>query len=610
MKLFNLFILCLFSNLCFGNQIKLRFFYQGYKNGPHTQQIFVSDECINEDELRKIEDNKNIDEIVTFLQLNCDANKGNKNKKKFYNSLNDKNNLNRKLFIYIQNYINSEKVKQKFIDEKLSQEYYICEINLYKSDSKEVYQFQNDLNTIAVIIHFSYTSYEIKNCKYIQKYETYFLEDNINEDQKNVLKFWNNLIDNKSKYFYLGKNYNIVKTLQQIGIGFKDFVYTDNNVKLTLYPFSEQLIKPINISIPIDTKTDNVVKIKVDKYSSIKDFFIKYKDNFPENIKNYKEFFGFYDINGIELTDDDEIDCLMYLKLKKVYLKFLRYNSSKEEYIQILGYDNEKDIDELKDYFNKIKEEYDTNVSFKLRLCNDEKKTFFIDNKLTDELIETIKQYPDPDITIIIGEEPKKEVKKIEKIKEEHKKEEPKEGENNEGEHKEEENKEESKKEESKIEESKKEESKIEESKKEESKIEEPKKEESKKEESKIEEPKKEEPKKEEPKKEEPKKEEPKKEESKIEESKIEESKIEESKIEEPEKVDFKKEEPKIEEIKKEGTKKVDFKKEEPNGVDLKKVKHKKEKPEKVDLKKEGNNWKVINNPSNSKSCGCCRCRN
>ena len=446
MKLFNLFILCLFSNFCFGNQIKLRFFYQGYKNGPHTQQIFVSDECINEDELRKIEDNKNIDEIVTFLQLNCDANKGNKNKKKFYNSLNDKNNLNRKLFIYIQNYINSEKVKQKFIDEKLSQEYYICEINLYKSGSKEVYQFQNDLNTIAVIIHFSYTSYEIKNCKYIQKYETYFLEDNINEDQKNVLKFWNNLIDNKSKYFYLGKNYNIVKTLQQIGIGFKDFVYTDNNVKLTLYPFSEQLIKPINISIPIDTKTDNVVKIKVDKYSSIKDFFIKYKDNFPENIKNYKEFFGFYDINGVELTDDDEIDCLMYLKLKKVYLKFLRYNSSKEEYIQILGYDNEKDIDELKDYFNKIKEEYDTNVSFKLRLCNDEKKTFFIDNKLTDELIETIKQYPDPDITIIIGEEPKKEVKKIEKIKEESKKEESK--------------KEESKKEESKKEESKKEESK------------------------------------------------------------------------------------------------------------------------------------------------------
>lgn len=501
MKLFNLFILCILSNLYFCEGTVLKIFYKQGKNECN----FCED--LGNINLEGINAGEDIDDLITYIQTYVYLSwKKTDEEKKLYESLTDKEGLGRKFFIWLQNTINSERIKKNFENSKLPTDYFMYEFNLFTKDGDKVnniYKIPEDINTLSLIVvhvSFDYCSYEIKNSKFIENYEKYFDESKLSDYYITVLKFFKNLIKRKEKYFPTGKKYGdllILHALENIGIRLFDFDGIGNNISFEIYPDCEkkkELIREITLNKISDNKVENHTeyKVKVQKYCTVQELL---DSEILHGIINKIDCFEFYDSENNKLSMDDRIDYIMNLELKTVELNVLKYNPSavgKNKYTELNVF-TKRDIIDLKEYYAKnIKAKYNNNnnILFKLRLGNDDSKIYTIDNELNDELIEKIKKNADPQISFII-EEPKIE--------------EPKEGENNEGEHKEEENK------------------------------------------------------------------------------------------EQPKKEEIKKEEAKKVDLKKEGTKKVDFKKEEPKIEEI---------------KKEGNNWKVINNPSNSKSCGCCRCRN
>ena len=543
MKLFNLFILCILGNIYFCEGTKLRIICDDGKNRPSVEEDLgnINLEGINADE--------NIDDLITYIQMYAYLKKGSRDEeKKLYKSLDDKECLSRKFFIWLQNTINSECIKKKIKNLKLPTDYFMYEFNLYTQKNTgspmNIYEIPKDINTLSLIVvhvSFDYCSYEIKNSKFIENYEKYFDESKLSDYGRIILKFFKKLIKKQGKYFPIGKDKRdifFISVLGNIGISLREFSNEDHSFSFEIYPACKkknQLIREIIIKKLSNNKVKNTTeyKVKVDEYCTIQELL---DAGILYGIINKIDCFEFYDSENNKLSMDDRIDYIMNLELKAVELNVLKYNPSaveeKNKYTELNGV-TKRDIIDLKEYYAKnIKSKYgtDNNILFKLRLGNDDSKIYTIDNELNDELIEEIKKNADPQISFIL-EEPKIEEPKIEENKEEENKkktkiEEPKIEENKEGEnteeHKEEENKEEY-----------------------------------------------------------------------IEEENKKKTKIEGPKIEKP----------KIEEIKKEEIKKEDLKKIELKVVDFKKIK-----PKEVDLKKEGNTWKVINNSSNSKGW-CCRCR-
>ena len=523
MKLFNLFILCILCNIYFCEGTRLRIIYEYDKNeGTFCEDLGnINLEGINADE--------NIDDLITYIQMYAYLKKGSSDEeKKLYKSLDDKEGESRKFFIWLQNTINSDCIKKKFENLKLTIDYFMYEFNLYTKkntgSAKKIYEIPKDINTLSLIVvhvSFDYCSYEIKNSKFIENYEKYFDESKLSDYGRIILKFFKKLIKKQGKYFPIGKDKRdifFISVLGNIGISLREFSNKGHSFSFEIYPACKkknQLIREITLKKLSNNKLENTTeyKVKVDEYCTIQELL---DAGILYGIINKIDCFEFYDSENNKLSMDDRIDYIMNLELKTVVFDVLKYNQSaveEKKYTKLIG-SARSDINDLKDYYNKnIKAKYNNNnILFKLRLGTDDKKIYNIKNELTDDLIEEIKKNADPQISFIL-EEPKKVEPKIENKKEEIKKEVLKKIEN-------------------KIEN----------------------------------------------KKVEPKKEEIKKEGPKIEEPKIEEPKEGENKEEE-----HKEEEHKEEENKEEGTKIEE-------------------------IKKEGNNWKVINNPSNSKSC-CCRCR-
>lgn len=169
MKLFNLFILCILSNLYFCEGTVLKIFYKQGKNECN----FCED--LGNINLEGINAGKDIDDLITYIQtyayLKARSSDG---EKKLYKSLDDKEGVSRKFFIWLQNTINSERIKKNFEKSKLPTDYFMYEFNLFtKKNSgslKNIYEIPEDINTLSLIVvhvSFDYCSYEIKNSKFI-----------------------------------------------------------------------------------------------------------------------------------------------------------------------------------------------------------------------------------------------------------------------------------------------------------------------------------------------------------------------------------------------------------------------------------------------------------
>ena len=417
MKILYFFILCFFSNLCFGRSVELDISVVGLEKDVDDCNLKI-DFDINK--LKDLKDDQVTDEKITFIQANIFTYNGGKD---FYESLSDKNSLNRKFIIFLLSEVNKQEVKDFFNKKSLSFEhFYICGLSLSNDKNNHCWNLE-DFTKISVDVAFSYYDYDIKNYYFISDYEIYFNIEKLVELNKSIVKYFKNLIKSKNKYFYIPNEGDVtLKNLCNIGIQCGNDLKIDNEtktIKFTIYPHSEKegLIKPI-ICRTIDNKE---YKIDVnDGFYKISDL---YKKIYEKKLIDNMECFSIYKNDGGVFKNEDMLDPEVYLKLRSVYFSYNYSNDvKKEEYIdsknpkylainEIQFY-----IERLEGYFKRHK---DIQLKFKV---NNKSYDIDADNPLTNnhyinELVEEIINSSNPNVYVDVLKKKGKEIKNNKPIK-------------------------------------------------------------------------------------------------------------------------------------------------------------------------------------------------
>ena len=167
MKIIYFFILCFFSNLCFGRSVELDINVVGLEKDVDDYNLKI-DFDINK--LKDLKDDQVTDEKITFIQANIFTYNGGKD---FYESLSDKNSLNRKFIIFLLSEVNKQEVKDFFKKNLSYEHFYICGLSLSNDRNNHCWNL-GDFTKISVDVAFSYYDYDIKNYYFISDYEIYF----------------------------------------------------------------------------------------------------------------------------------------------------------------------------------------------------------------------------------------------------------------------------------------------------------------------------------------------------------------------------------------------------------------------------------------------------
>lgn len=417
MKIIYFFILCFFSNLCFCRSVELNISVVGLEENVDDCNLKI-DFDINK--LKDLKDDQVTDEKITFIQANIFTYNGGKD---FYESLSDKDSLNRKFIIFLLSEVNKQEVKDFFNKKSLSFEhFYICGLSLFNDKNEHCWNL-GDFTKISVDVAFSYYKYEIKNYYFISDYEIYFNIGKLVELNKSIVKYFKNLIKSKNKYFYIpNKGDFTLKNLCNIGIQCGNDLKIDNEtktIKFTIYPHSEKegLIKPI-ICRTMDNKE---YKIDVnDGFYKINDLYQKiYEKKLIDNM----ECFSIYKNYGSVFENEDMLDPEVQLKLERVYFKYNYSDAVKtEEYI-----DNKNpkvlDIKEIQGYIEGLESYFKLHKDIQLKFkVNNKSYDIDADNPLTNnhyinELVEEIINSSNPNVYVDVLKKKGKEIKNNKPIK-------------------------------------------------------------------------------------------------------------------------------------------------------------------------------------------------
>lgn len=411
MKIIYFFILCFFSNLCFGRSVELNISVVGLEKDVDDCNLKI-DFDINK--LKDLNDDQVTDEKITFIQANIFTYNGGKD---FYESLSDKNSLNRKFIIFLLSEVNKQEVKDFFNKKSLSYEhFYICGLSLSNDKDKHCWNL-GDFTKISVDVAFSYYDYDIKNYYFISDYEIYFNIGKLGELNKSIVKYFKNLIKSKNKYFYIpNKGDFTLKNLCNIGIQCGNDLKIDNEtktIKFTIYPHSEKegLIKPI-ICRTMDNKE---YKIDVnDGFYKINDL---YKKIYEKKLIDNMEYFYICNSDCSVFNSYDYLEPEVYLKLCRVYFNYNYSNDVKEE--EYIDNKNLKvlNIEEIQGYIEGLESYFKRHQDIQLKF-NVNNKSYDIDadmrmtsNHYINELVERIINSSNPNVYIDVSKIEKKEIK-------------------------------------------------------------------------------------------------------------------------------------------------------------------------------------------------------
>ena len=409
MKIIYFFILCFFSNLCFGRSVELDISVVGLEEDVNDCKLKI-DFDINK--LKDLKDDQVTDEKITFIQANIFACNGGKD---FYESLSAEDSLNRKFIIFLLSEVNKQEVKDFFNIRGLSFEhFYICDLSLSNDKNNNCWSLE-DFTKISVDVAFSYYKYEIKNYHFISDYEKYFNIEKLGELNKSIVKYFKNLIKSKNKYFYIPNEDNFtLKNLWRIGIQCNNDLKIDNEaktIKFTIYPHSKEegLIKPI-ICRTTDNKEYNI---------QVNDGFYKisdlYKKIYAKKLIDNMEFFSIYKNDGSSFKDGDMLEPEVMLKLVRVKIIYECSGDVKlEGYISI---NNQIYLISTmkKDYFNALLKPYlnehqDIEFNFDVNNKNYKLDAKNINSFIIGEIIEEIENSSNPFLKIRVSKIEKKEI--------------------------------------------------------------------------------------------------------------------------------------------------------------------------------------------------------
>ena len=421
MKIIYFFILCFFSNLCFGRSVELNISVVGLEKDVDDYNLKI-DFDINK--LKDLKDDQVTDEIVTYIQVNrnflYDNSKAAIN---FYESLSDENSINRKLIIFLSSQIKEKNVNDYFNKNSLDPEYYICGLSLCDNKSKRCYDL-NVCEKICVNVAFGLYRYEIKNYHFISDYERYFDINKLSKLNKITLNYFKNAIKSKDRYFYIDKeNTYALYNIKFIGIGYfnSDYVVDreSKTIKFTIIPIRNKkgLIKPV-IFRTMDNK-----EYKIDVNDC--DYTIGNLCNIIHEKKLIDNFDFFYICNndGSVFKNEDMLEPEVYLKLCRVYFNYNYSNDVKEE--EYIDNKNLKvlNIEEIQGYIEGLESYFKRHKDIQLKFnVNNKSYDIDADNPLTNnhyinELVEEIINSSNPNVYIDVSKKKGKEIKNNKPIK-------------------------------------------------------------------------------------------------------------------------------------------------------------------------------------------------